>query len=266
MKQARRQELRTNDLSVYLQQTYEWAQRNATYLIGGVVVVVLVLVISFWMQYSRHATREKGWKDYYSILREGSAEVAGSIERARTLAAEFSDDVDLGPVTLALQADLAYQKAMSLTSPLDQGQRVGLLEDAKQTYERVLAKYPKRPLIVVRTKMSLAAVLESLYMEGQGNLDGIRQIYQDLIDGPTNAFQSVASELQASLDERTKQLDIVPTPPLSTAPAASAVSATGPAAALGPATALTTAPAAAPAAGTPLKITPVRVTPTAPSE
>ena len=39
MKQTRRKELRTNELSIYLQQLYQTLERNSTYILAGVLAV-----------------------------------------------------------------------------------------------------------------------------------------------------------------------------------------------------------------------------------
>ncbi len=53
MKQARRKELKTNELSIYLQQIQEAVVRHSNYIIGGIVVVGLV--VYFGAKYIRRS-------------------------------------------------------------------------------------------------------------------------------------------------------------------------------------------------------------------
>ena len=123
---------------------------------------------------------------------------------------------------------------MLLTAPADRTQRIQLLNDAKQTYERIINQYAQRPELVAAARMSLAAVIETLCVDGQATVEQVRNLYQQVgNDGPTTPFQPTAANLLGSLDERLARLEIVPTPPPATAPA------TAPAMTLRPAPAAT---------------------------
>jgi len=234
MKQARRKELKTNELSVYLQQVYETASRNATYIIGGVVVVVLVLVIGLMVRRNRLVARQDAWRTYYSIRDQSAVVTPELIDQARNLGASHGSDDDLGPRVSQLRADLAYALAITL-SPIEQKERrTELFNEAKAAYEQMIHQFGSRPNVVARARMSLAAVEESLALAGQGDRAAVRRLYQDMIDAPVSVFQADAEARLDSLDERLTRLPIIATRPaqapiIATRPAQAPIIATRPA-------------------------------------
>ncbi len=213
MKHARRKELKTNELSILLQQIYEGGQRHANYIIGGVVIVVLVLVIGIVVVRSRHQATQAGWRSYQEI-REAKQLDAALLDRARALAAEYGDESGLGPLAVQLHGDVAYDAAME-QSPLDaESKRLELLKEAKSVYERLIDRYAAtEPIVADRARMSLAGVEESLVLAGEGKRGDVEALYKALIEGETSPYKRQAQTLLDTLDGRLKQIEIVATRP-----------------------------------------------------
>ncbi len=209
MKHTRRKELKTNELSVYLQQIYEAAARNATYLIGGVVVVVLVLVIGLLVQRNRNRAELDAWNSYSEIRSGDVVSDPALLDRARGLAAGYGDNSDLGPLVLELQASLGHQRSLSTTRPVENAPEIKLLKEARGSYERLLEKFGQRADVAARARMSLASVEETLLVAGQGNIQTVRKHYQQVIDAEPNPYQDIARDLLANLEERVARLEIV---------------------------------------------------------
>jgi len=216
MKKSRRKELKTNILSVYLQQIYEAAARNATYLIGGFVVLVLVLVIGLVVQRNRHRALQEAWRQYYELRQQDVRLRPDVLNRTRSLASEYSEDADLGPMALKLQADQCYQLGLSLSESRERSRRLELMKEAKETYERLIRQFASRPDVVAVARMSLAAVEESLVLAGESDITAVRDCYQQLIDGKPNPYQQLARDQLEDLDKRIESLEIVATRPAET--------------------------------------------------
>ena len=103
MKQSRRHELKTNELSIYLQQCYDFIRQHATWLIGGVAVGVLIIVVMLL-----NAQREeRAMLDAYTScqeIRRGSvvadmdhrrAVIAGALQKLGALLQRRLDAVQL---------------------------------------------------------------------------------------------------------------------------------------------------------------------------
>ncbi|HOW71247.1 MAG TPA: hypothetical protein PKY77_11650 [Phycisphaerae bacterium] len=251
MKKARRQELRTNELSIYLQQIYDTAARNANYVIGGAVAVVAILIIGFLIQSNRQAARQSAWSDYYS-LRDKSQQYLGDkpdqqdsfINEVRTLAERHKSDRELGPRVMELEVDVAYIQAMNASPITERAKRLTLLKQARTAATQILDRYASQPEVAHRGRMTLAAIEESLLLMGEGSLETTRKLYQSVLDAGPNAFVPEAKKQLESLADRTARLELVATrpaePPASQpapvpslpepAPAASATPASAPAA------------------------------------
>ena len=241
MKHSRRQELKTNVLSVYLQQAYEKARLYANYIIGGAVIVVVIIVAGMVMRHSRLAALDQAQKTYSELRAGNVAQRPELIDQAGRLADEQGPDSEIGARARELQGDLAYQLAMS-PAIKDQAEKIRLLKQAQTIYEQLLGVSANRPGVAARLRMSLAATDESLYVAGEGSADDIRRLYQQVIDGPDESFKTLARAQLNSLDERLAKLTIVATQPAASAPA----SAPATTAALVPSSRPTTRPSSGP--------------------
>ncbi|GMU24695.1 MAG: hypothetical protein AMXMBFR13_47680 [Phycisphaerae bacterium] len=226
MKQSRRHELKTNELRIYLQQMYATASRNASYILGGVAVVILVIALGLYIKYRQNQAEATAWSEFEALRQEDVSENTNVLEKARQFAAQHSEDPDLGPQASLLAAEMAYRRAMD--AKVKPEQRVELLKDTRQRYEQMIQRHADRPSVVRQARMSLAAVEESLLMYGESTLDQVRERWQAVASDPDSPYQSTASENLTTLEQRTRKLETVATrpaaqtrpAPLATAPAA----------------------------------------------
>jgi hypothetical protein len=248
MKQARRKELKTNELSIYLQQIQEAVVRHSNYIIGGIVVVVLILMIGLYVQSSRHQAETARWNELSEIRKEAAAGIkTETVDRAQRLADETAGDPKLAPVTREEHARLAYQLALTTSPVSNPNEYTRLLNEAKASYQKIIDDFADQPDIVAKGRLGLGSTLESLHVVGQGNLDAARDQYRKVAESGSAAFAEMAKNRLDTLAERTRPLNIVatlPAEPVETAPAETAP-AESPEAAEAPA-ATAPAPATAP--------------------
>lgn len=227
MKQSRRHELKTNELSIWLQQTYAAAGRNINYIIGGVVVVVLILVIALFVRNRRYDAREAAWASYYEIEATPVWQKPDVMDRARAFADEHAGDRDLGARSVLLLAGKAADVAMTLDPFKEADKRLAALNEAKKAYDTVIQDYADRPEFVVPARMGLATILESLVLIGQAGVEDVRKQYQAIVAEPeSGAYQFMAGEALKDLNERLVPITLVATRPAgfsTTAPATRSV-------------------------------------------
>lgn len=222
MKQTRRKELKTNELSIYLQQIRDTAIQNSNYIIGGLVVVVIILIVGLSVQRSRVKAEADRWLEFTNIQNAMSQGSGDPMDRAKALADLTTSDKKLGPRALDLYGDMLREKAMSI-SPTDQApERAQLLEQAKSAYEKLIQTYSSQSEVVLEARMKLAALAETQYVDGKGDIEPARQQYQEVLKNPNNAFATAAQQQLDSLAKRTKRLQIVASRPAESAPAAAA--------------------------------------------
>lgn len=224
MKTSRRQELKTNELSIFLQQAYASLKQNLNYVIGGVVVVVVILVIAFIVQSRREGSRNAAWQKY-TDLRSQAPKVEDNpalLQTALELAAENAGNGDLGLRTGMLAADMAFDLAMSKDPIKAKAERVKLLKDAKTQYQALMERYSDQPATVSSLRYSLAKVEESLLVAGEGTKAAVLAQYEPLAKEAHGMYKSLAAEQIKTLDERIQPVKVVatrPAEPTATAPA-----------------------------------------------
>lgn len=250
MKQSRRKELKTNELSLYLQELRDVVTRYSNYIIGGIVVVVLILMVGLYVQRNRYETEAARWREYREIqqaMLEGKTDVA---DRAAALADATAGDSRLGPLAKELHARLLYSRAMTISPLAGSSERGDLLEKAKAAYTNLLNASSNRPDLAARARLALADVQETLYVAGKGDLDSIKADYAKVVDSKIAPYADMAKERLDTLPERVKKLEIVatrPAEPTATAPAAARPSTAPAGLKLEPTVPAAKAPASAPA-------------------
>lgn len=242
MKQSRRQELKTNVLSVKLKEAYEAIVRNSSYIIGGAVAIVVILIIFVVVQRNRQAAIDQAERTYIEIRSGNVVEKPDLIEQAGRLAEEQGPTTPLGAKAAELQGDLAYQLAMH-AGLKNRTEMISRIKQAKAAYEPLLSQKTDDPGEAARLRMRLAAAEESLCVAGEGSAETVRKLYQAVIDGSDLSYKTIAQELLKSLDDRLAKLKIVATQPASAPATAAAAPADAPMA-LPP---ITVTPAPAPA-------------------
>jgi hypothetical protein len=219
MKQRRRQELKTNELSIYLQQIYDFLVRNSTYVVGGVVVVALIIIVATMNSRSQRRAKVEAMNRITAIQGGEAVQDLKLLDEVKDLVNSYGDDPGLGPSLLDLQASLAHRLALGRASEADKTEHERLLDEATSACEQAIRKFAGQPVVVSRAKLALAAIEETRFIDGQGNGEKIRKLYQEVIDGPVNPYQKLASEQLGSLENRLAKLEIVATRPAASAPA-----------------------------------------------
>ena len=215
MKQSRRHELKTNELSVFLQQVYASAKKNLNYVVGGIVVVAVILVIGLYMRSHQEAAADKAWNDYTDLMRQAHEvdKKPELLQRAATLAAEQEGKGDLGRRTAKLVADMDLDLAMNLDPVKDKAKRLDLLKDARSRYEGIMQRYSDQPATVDAARYFLAKVEESLLVAGESTKDKVLALYEPLAKATNGPYKELAAQQIKTLDERIQPIQIVATRP-----------------------------------------------------
>jgi hypothetical protein len=217
MKQARRKELKTNELSVQLQNLYASVERNSTLIIAVVLAFVAIFVICLLIYQRRENNRQAGWAAYHDLQTKDPSTSRDALDNARQLASTWGSDRSLGPAVLALKGTMEHRLAMSLPDPQSKDQKIQLLKEASGTYKELLDRFGDSSQVKAQALMSLAGLEESLAILGQGSPEKVRQYYQDLVSEP-NTYTQFAKQNLAQLDERLKPIQIIATRPAATLP------------------------------------------------
>lgn len=213
MKQARRKELKSNELMQYLQDLRDAVVRYSNYIVGGLVVVVLILMIGLYVQHNRHETEAARWREYLELQPAVATGETDVIDRAASLADATAGDPRLGPQVQELYARALYARAMTLSPLTESGQRAELLDQAKANYQKLLDRYPGRAGLAARTRLSLADVEETLFLADKGELETVRELYGAVVESGVAPYVEMARTQLDSLDDRTRKLEIVATRP-----------------------------------------------------
>lgn len=211
MKKSRRQELKTNELSVYLQQGYEFIRKNATYLIGGTVIVVLILVVSMVnLRGTRRARAEAYQVDTELRFEDPTDEV---LDRAREHATAFSKDATLAVRVRETYASKATQKALMLSEATERERKIELLKEALSVHEGIVRDFGNRADAVARAKWSIATISDSLAALGEMAPQQVRALYEAVADSATSPYRGAARDILDGFDVRFEELKVVTTRP-----------------------------------------------------
>lgn len=210
MKQSRRQELKTNELSMKLQELYQKASRYSTHIL---VVVLALVVIVLVTNYTR-GQRATQLEDASAALLEASRlnpmeEEDNALARARQLVAEYGELEHVGLQARDLLGRMAFQRAQLLNPLEEKDEHVELLKEAQRVYEAIITKHADNAKVVAEARMMLAKINESLVVAGEGDADQVREIYAKLIENESGTFRPLAEEALATLDERLAPLRLV---------------------------------------------------------
>lgn len=214
MKTKRRQELRTNELILQLLRIKDYAAQNWNRIAGVAVVVVLViLVIGYW-QYSRVARRTDGLNELAKVRDSMSLSPAERLDKMEQIAKDFPDKLVVLQA-LEMTGETAMTQVLIGWTSDDPAQRAKLLDRAEQALKRIVSEYPDRYQAVAGARLQLAAIAED-----RGDKEEASRQYKAIIDNPQLAaitmYEGVAATRLKTLDERMKPVEILP----STRPAA----------------------------------------------
>jgi hypothetical protein len=217
MKTKRRQELRTNELILHLLQIRDYAAQNWNRIAGALIVVVLVvLVIGYW-QYSRVSRRTDGLNELAKVRESAGLSPAERLDKMEQVAKDYPDKLVVLQALETIGQMAMNQVLIGWTSD-DPAQREKLLDRADQAFKRIVSEYPDRHQAVAGAHLQLAAIAED-----RGNKEEAARQYKTILDSPQLAaitmYQSIAATRAKTLDERMKPVEILPsTRPASTQP------------------------------------------------
>jgi hypothetical protein len=142
MKRERRQELKTNELSIQLQRFSDYIQQRASTLIAVGVGVVLVVGALLYRSHAAAQAKEQGWAALFDALRVDRTAadwVPKQVQRFRDLSLAY-DDPQLTRQARMMLVDLCLEEVPSAESP---DLKTQLLDTAEDTARTVLGASDK---------------------------------------------------------------------------------------------------------------------------
>jgi hypothetical protein len=248
MKTKRRQELRTNELIMQLMRIKDYAVQHWNRIAGAAVVVVLLIAIIAYWQYSRSARRTEGLNAIAKLREDPNLTPMERLEKMEQIAGQYSDK-QVERVALETIGESAMMQVLIGPASDEPSQRDKLLDMAHHAFTRIVTEFPDRYEAVARARLGLAAIAED-----RGNKDEAAREYKAILDNPKLAaikmYESIAATREKTLDERMRPVVILP----ATRPAATQAT-TVPSA-----TRAATRPTATSPARRPLRLTPTPAT------
>jgi hypothetical protein len=222
MKAERRQELRTNELAQMLEQARQVMRTWGSYIVGGVVVVVLVIAFVAY----RAAAADQALSDAWQNLREmqgkyfftqtsekrTDAEIATGFEGLQRVA-DAAKTPDLAFEALANQAQIAMQ----LSGMTPGGVDANYLDRAEQAYNALKIRMPDNPLAVALALDGAARIEADRFVldADPAHKDKARRFLEQLRDDPRFAhtpFQTAALAHLNRLDDMFREVKLAPAP------------------------------------------------------
>ncbi len=167
MKTKRRQELKSNDLAIYLQELREFVRANSSKIIMiGVVAVCLVAVIGFRV-HSSSVSLENSWQAYQNVARASytpdpeNAEWLEDTRRQWEAVVESSGDRSFKAQAIWGYIDFCQRQFLSTR---DSATKTRLLEIAERHCRLLMDRYASNPAMHAAALRALASVEENRYV------------------------------------------------------------------------------------------------------
>lgn len=175
MKTARRQELRTNDLSQQIDQFSAYVKQNAAVLTIIVCAAAILTAGGFWFVKNRHQQVMNGW----ALLSDNDVlkDPTGAIGQFRALAEEKRSPELTLAAWLRIGEIAMSQLASPESSAAGSAGKQQWSESAANAYNRVLTDYPNDITAVGQALIALGVLAED-----QSNMEKARQYYQRVLD------------------------------------------------------------------------------------
>jgi len=218
MKAARRQELKTNELALTIEQFRGWLRTYGNYLVIGVVVVAVVVLVWMYQKRSAAAARVAAFKQISTLPFSTDDEARSTVEKLKQLAADAEDDA-LAIQALRRQAGVAMSRA---SASQDGTINADFLNMAKTAYQKMLDRAVDRPLDQGAALCGLASVEEDQFViDGNPDHKAAARKYLERIRDDFRfvgmPFVGVALDRLNKLDDVFVQVAIV-APPVVTPP------------------------------------------------
>ncbi|HKQ49159.1 MAG TPA: hypothetical protein VJZ71_13895 [Phycisphaerae bacterium] len=212
MKTARRQELRTNELSQQIDQIGDYVKQNAAMLTIIVAAAAILTAGGFWFVKGRQSRVMDGW----AMLNDAEIlkDMRGAVEQYRTLAEENRTSA----LTLAAWLRIG-ELAMSKVANPDVAAAAAdpnWSETAANAYTRILEDFPNDVSAVGLARISLGVLAEN-----KKDFDNARKSYQAILDDSRLADSPYAVQAKYRLDglaRWSQPVVFAPAPIVTTAP------------------------------------------------
>jgi hypothetical protein len=222
MKTARRQELRTNELSTQLDNIGEYVKTNTTMFTVVVVAAALAVLAVYWFTASRKSSVMEAWSEVRKT--PGQSETPDSVvDRLREVADKKIDpaltceaQVRIG--TVALNQLMIPDKTAPGTK--DWGQI------AESTFTTIVKDFPNNTAAVAQANISLGLIAEK-----RGDMSKAREFYNKVAQNKTYDGSPYADQAQfriKNLDSWSEPVVFAPPPPKIIATSAPTMSLPGP--------------------------------------
>jgi hypothetical protein len=176
------------------------------------VVVVVILIIGLVVNRNRVAAENAAWASYTDVLTKDVTEDPTVLQDARRLADQYKQDPRLGPAVLSLKGSKLYELALDMTDPKQKDERIEQFKEARSVFNDLAQRYPKRAIVVGKAKMMQALIEESLIVLGEGDVEKVRGLYNELKESESGIYADQAEDRLTDLDERLVPLEIVEAP------------------------------------------------------
>ena len=227
MKTKRRQDLKTNELSVYINQLGEFvAQHAVAIVVSGVVVLGAVGAVA----YTNHTTarnRQLSWQAYRDALQASRTPDLENTDWVRGVVTQWEAViVDSGELATAPQANwqLVDFCLRQFISSDDEELKAELLDSAERGCKTIVDRYPQNTALRAAALNGLAAVEQNRYvLDGDlAHKDRSRAYLEQIRNGSeflSTPFQAAVLDRLNDFDRMWQPLVLVePPPPAEPAP------------------------------------------------
>lgn len=206
MKATRRHDLQENELARSLGDAVQFARQNANWIIGGIVAVLVVLLLVWYVMSQRQEGRQKQWQRYEAL--SNAVLVQGRIRgpesqslppRTRQELTQLASETSQPNLAAWANVQIGYSAFEELTrrrADLEAADVDLLAGEARQAYERVIANYPAQAAAVGEAHMGLGKLAESL-----NDFDTARKQYSAVVAMEGKAQPLTISMARSRLSE-----------------------------------------------------------------
>lgn len=199
MRTQRRHELRTNDLSAFLQDANDWAKKHSTQIGTVAVVAAVVLVGYILVKRSKASSADAAWQTMRG-LSFTPAEAAGSFATLEGLIADPPNrDFKMGALLRKARS------AIGLALGQEDGFHPEYLDEAGNAYRELLEGYQQRPAVTGTALLGLATIEESRFAT-DGDL-GHRAKAEEYLNRLVNEPQFKGTPFQTEAARRLQEYD-----------------------------------------------------------
>ncbi|MFQ5501877.1 MAG: hypothetical protein ACE5EQ_06195 [Phycisphaerae bacterium] len=213
MKTARRQELRTNELSQQIDRLTDTLKQHAVLIVASVLAAIFIVFGGYWYFNHQAVIEDEGWsqliptaadEDIETVIERFRSVAEGNINPALSRAAWLS----IGDRVLSE----LYGPKPSNTVEKVEPDREKLLQTGRMAFTKVIEEDSDDITARGRAMLGLAVLIEN-----QGDIEKARTWYQNVIKDPRfddSPFEIEATYRLAGLDTWSKPIEFPEPPPI----------------------------------------------------